>query len=104
MPHKTSFDAAIAASASKFTLGSAAVGSAASVFSVEWLTLIGIGTALISFAVQMFFSVRQWQRNRKEDVLRDREEARREKEHVAYLQALKEGKVSPPVRGAAHER
>jgi len=103
MPHRTTFDAAIAANASKFAMGSGAVGATASVFSIDWVSYIGVSTALIAFAVQMFFSWRQWQRNRKEDARHEREEARREKEHVAYLQALKEGKVSPPARGVAHE-
>jgi|GEM_PF-2135249 len=107
MPHRTTFDAAIAANASKFAVGGSAVGATASVFSVDWVTWVGVTTGLIAFVVQMFFSARQWQRSRQDDkrqareeVRRDREEARREKEHVAYLQALKEGHVTPPKRGA----
>jgi len=103
MPHKTTFDAAIATKASQFAMGSGAVGATASVFSVDWVSYIGVSTALIAFAVQMFFNWRQWQRNRKEEARRDKEETRREAEHLAYLEALREGRITPP-RGTNHDR
>jgi len=99
MPHKTTFDAVIATKASQFAVGGSAVGATASVFSIDWVTWVGLSTGLIAFAVQMFFSWRQWQRGRKEDARRDKEEARREAEHLAYLEALREGRITPPARG-----
>jgi len=104
MPHRTAFDATIAANASKFSVGAAAAGTAGSLLSVDWVAFVGISTGLIAFVVQIAFSFRNEIRQKRDEKRREREEERREKESAAYLASLKAGHITPPHSRGRHER